>query len=130
MESNSLPPAIEEFVRSSIRSVCHMDCLVRLARMDGAPIGADDLAVVMAQKPEIIRAVLDELHASGFLTREGGMYALAPNSEELAGQVRSLVEAYDRFPVQLIRIIYEPRVDPPKNSAAQSFADAFRLRKD
>jgi hypothetical protein len=129
MEDNSLPLRVERFVREYIPSICHLDALVRLARMQGEAIGSNDLAVIMAQKPEVIATVLEELRGSGLVGRGAGGFSFEPDSDYLRQNTIDLVEAYDRFPVQLIRIVYEPRVKPT-NNAAQSFADAFRLRKD
>jgi hypothetical protein len=130
MDENSLPLRVERFVRESIPSVAHLDALVRLVRLEGTAISVDDLSVIMAQKPEVLTVVLEDLVNQGLVERADGGYRFAPVERGLEQSAADLVAAYDRFPVQLIRVVYEPRATPQKNIAAQSFADAFRLRKD
>lgn len=130
MEENALPGEVETFVVDHVPSVSHLDCLVRLARRQGEVVSAATLAERMVQKLEVIEAVVEDLVAGGLIVSAPGGYSVDGNGA-YHREVTALVAVYDRFPVQLIRVIYEPRLKPKTTTeAAQSFADAFRLRKD
>jgi hypothetical protein len=75
------------------------------------------------------RSQPDRLVLEGFVRHglaanlAGGFVYRAP--EPIDAQVRTLAQAYKERPVTLFRIIYALR-----DGKVQSFADAFRLRKD
>ena len=125
MSENSLPVHVEAFVRRYIPTVAHLECLVRMVRSPTQQWSAGDMSVAIGVDEKRAREVLDDLKDHGFLSTDGHTFQYAPNSTLVGDGAAALVAAYDRFPVQLIRIVYEPRTNP-----ARSFADAFRLRKD
>jgi hypothetical protein len=124
MDENTLPQDVVAFVRLHIASVPHLEVLISMIRSGDERFSATDLAARTNLTPAVAASAAADLVRSGLLTAEGSGYRFAPATEVLNSVSASLAGCYDRFPVQLIRLIYEPR------SAVQSFADAFRLKKE
>jgi hypothetical protein len=76
-------------------------------------------------------SIADRLKAftnDGFLAEENGppaSFRYAPRSEELRHAVEQTARVYQTHRIRVIEAIFAPVVDP-----VQSFADAFKLRKD
>ena len=70
---------------------------------------------------------LDRLVANELVAAEAGdsetRYRYAPADSDLRRAVELLAVAYNERPVTLVRLVYQ------RPSPAQSFADAFRIRK-
>lgn len=79
----------------------------------------------MIQSTQIsVQHRLLQLQADGLVVAEGDGYRFAPGKSDLANCVSSLAENYKDRRVRIIEAIYAPRKDP-----AQTFADAFKLRR-
>lgn len=78
------------------------------------------------ESADSLRASLGRLVASELLdcNAETGEYAYAPRDARTRNAVALLGAAYNERPVTLVRLIYS------RPSMAQTFADAFRLKKD
>lgn len=69
---------------------------------------------------------LQEFLEKGFLTQtDPPLVRYAPKNQALAAAARALAVAYKQKRVKVIELIYRKPVDD-----VQSFADAFKLRKD
>jgi hypothetical protein len=123
-----LPDEVRDLVQRHVPSMVHLDALLWLS---GAPEASPTAAAVAAgigAEPEAAARALRELAASGLAAGDesGGetRFRFAPAGAALRHAAGALEEMYRRFPVQVIRAVYER---PP--SAVQQLADAFRLRK-
>ena len=105
----------------------HVEVLLTLAGDEARSWNAGEIAAVTHAPVASITARLDELVAGGFASRAPavGSYRYSPKTAEMRKAVSSLEEMYRTKPVTLIKAIYER-----PTSAVQSFADAFRLRKE
>ena len=91
----------------------------------GATLTAAALAEDVRTSVDDARVVLGDLVRSGLASGTEEEAWINPADTERASNAAMIADANARFPVQLIRAIYER---PP--SAVQSFADAFRVRKN
>lgn len=99
--------------------------LLALAKTTG-PVRADDIARELRIEPAPVLAALDHFVSCHLAKKDSSAlntYHFAPGSTELADAVKALAVAYNTRPVTLVKAIYA------RPSAIQSFADAFRLRK-
>ncbi len=78
----------------------------------------------MSMAPEAALVVLTDLVRTGVIEGSATTGFRVTADEQHAAEAALLIDANERFPVQLIRSIYEPAPSP-----AKSFADAFVLRK-
>jgi hypothetical protein len=104
-----------------------MDHVAILLDLRGVPErlhSAADVAARTRLDRTVTERVLRELTASRIVSREGDTYQYAP-AADVRDTVDGLAEMYRTKPVTLVRAIY----DRPTR-AAQSFADAFRIRKE
>ncbi|MEO7772316.1 MAG: hypothetical protein ABIX19_14905 [Gemmatimonadaceae bacterium] len=102
-----------------------MDHVALLLAFRADPQCSDVRALVSASRLQsnVSAGVLADLTAAHFLQRSGDQYVYSPDAESRA-VIDELATLYDSKPVTLVRAIYERPVNP-----AQSFADAFRIRK-
>jgi len=127
MADARLPDEVRALVQSHVPSMVHLDALLWLSGSPDASPTADAVAAAIGVEPEAAARALRELAASGLAAGEedGGetRFRFAPRGESLRHAAGTLAEMYRRFPVQVIRAVYER---PP--SPVQQLADAFRLR--
>lgn len=111
------------------RHLATMDHVEVLAVLRGDPTQSFALQALVDQirKPEtLVAACLDALVAAGLAARlSNGEYRYAPHDPALDGTAEDVVRLYNERPVTLVRLLYER---PP--TAVNTFADAFRLRKE
>jgi hypothetical protein len=120
------PEALVRFIRRSLPSYRAAEVLVHVARAPGRPCTAEELAAAMPGVAiEGVREELGHFVREGLVVEEDGRYRYAPASEPLRDAVALLVEAYDRRPVTLVRLM-----DSLRTERIRSFADAFRLKRD
>ena len=128
MRHDDLPPAATRFIRDHIRSVGHLEVLLQLR--EAADEGQTVEQINRRQRTSIaaVEQVLAQFAAQGFVRyvegSEPARYLFAPASEPLKRDLEELAVLYADFPVRVITIIHSS-VGP-----MQSFADAFRIRKD
>lgn len=124
MTGNTLSDAVKRLAQRHLPSASHLQALTIIWAKDAptAPLGvlADRMAIPSAAALDVMNDLLE----SGLI--EGGPETgFCPTADaKHAAEAALLMEANERFPVQLIRSIYEP---PP--SPAKLLADAFVLRK-
>jgi hypothetical protein len=116
------------FIQDALPNLDAVEILLFLRRHPDRPWSAD--ALVHEVHPAVIaRAVvakhLELFLAQGLLSLEQGGYQYRPATPHLHEMVEALDAAYRERPVSLIRLIYFL-----KNNKIQSFADAFRIKKD
>jgi hypothetical protein len=126
--ADQLPHAVRQLLARYIRSVEQLEVLLLL---HGEPhrswSAADVYSVVRSSEPSIASR-LEAFVKDGFLAREEGMpsrYRYAPQSTDLRSAVDATAAAYKTWRIRVLEAIFAPPGDP-----VQSFADAFKLRKD
>ena len=120
------PEDLGRFIRRSLPSYRAAEVLVHVARDEARSWTAEEIAeAIPALAADAVRKDLDHLAREELLAAEpDGRYRFAPRTEESRAGVALLVEAYDRRPVTLVRIM-----DSLATERIRSFADSFRLKK-
>jgi len=125
--STDLPPTLLEFIRTCIPSYQTAEVLLAIVAHPDRDFGPDEIVSIMRpvdiSEPAARRA-LAILAACGLLRQHAGRFSYSP-SPELEPRTQELMRAYNERPVTLIRAIYRN-----EDRGIQSFADAFKLRKD
>lgn len=105
----------------------HLEALILLSGSPQDALTAHEVSARIGADPETAGRVLRDLASSSLVGESGGdgaaRYRFAPGNEALRHAAEALSEMYRRFPVQVIRAVYE------RPSSVQQLADAFRLRK-
>lgn len=115
-----------DFIRDSIQSMWHVELLLLLRRHPGRVWTAGELNRELRASDLIVTEGLQALQAAGFVCVEtGGTYRYAPLSGDLDRLVGDLDTLYRAKPSLLRRAV----LSRPDNKV-QTFADAFRLKKD
>lgn len=121
-----IPDEILRFTRSTIKSVWTLDVLLMMRRGRARTWPLDELARELRGNRTLVHDVLLVLAKAGLVEAdEEGDYRYRPATEEVDAVVGELERVYVERPLALIREI----VSAP-NEKIQSFADAFRLKKD
>jgi hypothetical protein len=127
MVDSRLPDEVRVLVQNHVASMPHLEALLLLSGSPDQSLPVEAVAAAIGVAPDAAAKVLRDLHASSLAAEEGAggslRYRFAPDDESLRRAAESLSDMYSRFPVQVIRAVYER---PP--SAVQQLADAFRLR--
>jgi hypothetical protein len=111
-----------EFIHRHLRTMDHVEVLLRLHRAhDVRSLGsiAADTGLTEART----RTVVQELVGTGLIVASDALFKCA-HGDERESIIAELGAAYNSHPVALVRAIYS------RPSPMQSFADAFRLRKN
>ena len=86
----------------------------------------------MRSSPALVAAALADLETARLVELVPGtsdeQYRYRSGDATADADVAALREEYERRPVTLIRAMYERPASPAPPSAAQAFADAFRVR--
>ncbi len=123
---DGFPEAVRKFVAENISSVEHLEALLLLRSQPMRAWSAADLSRELYIGLEPAAARLSGLEAQGLLVRvPGPCYHYRPRNPVLDLVVAELAELYKVRRHAIIALIYS---QPPKY--VQSFADAFRLRKE
>jgi hypothetical protein len=122
-----LSPTLLEFIRTCIPTYQVAEVLLAAAAHRHRDFTADELVGIM--RPVVITAAearkhLAVLTACGLLRQHAGRFIYDPIPEREPG-MQELTRAYNERPVTLVRAIYSN-----EDRGLQSFADAFKLRKD
>jgi hypothetical protein len=123
MSEAEISGALQDLLARHTPTMDHVAILLDLRNVPGEAHAVPDIAARTRVDPAVAERVLRDLTTSQIVSREGDTYRYAP-AAGLRDTVEYLAEMYRTRPVTLVRAIY----DRPTR-AAQSFADAFRLRK-
>jgi hypothetical protein len=123
-----LPPEVVRLIHDSVPTVDALEILVMLACAPDATWSAADLHAKFSRVSETTMAMyLKELAGQGIVLAEpSGGYRYRPASPAIEAAVAGLCKAYNERPVTLIRTVYSTA----DKRQIQSFADAFRLKKE
>jgi len=126
MASEVIPPDLQEFLRRSVKSVWTLELLLFLRMNAGRSWSLEQLATDLRASHAVVIGVLPQLLADGLIVEvDPARFAYKPASLELGDKVDRLDVIYRANPVTVVReIILAP------NPKIQSFADAFKFRKE
>lgn len=125
MFSTDLPSSIRAFLARHIRSVEQLEILLLFARAPGTVWSSKKVYDTILSTPHSVERWLEEMTRSNLLEKapdSPGSYRLSSH-QDVISQTGMLAELYRISPVRIIEAIY--RRD---TIAAQSFADAFKLK--
>jgi hypothetical protein len=115
-----------ELISEHITSMEQLEVLLLLANNPERNWPVD---AVFAEIQSSITSVifrLRELTEKGFLNEpENLVFRYSPKSEKIHDTIRALAAVYKERRIKVIELIYRKQIDK-----VQSFADAFRIRKD
>jgi hypothetical protein len=123
MSSDPIPDEIRELVVKNIDSVAQLEALLFLRANDGAGFDVRSLAGHLFAPEPALEVALARLQRDGFVGQDHGLfrYDAAP---ALRHKVDRLAASYRAHLVPITNLIHS------KPSAARSFSDAFRFRKE
>jgi hypothetical protein len=124
--SDVIPPDLKEFLRRSIKSVWALELLLLVRKSGEQSWNVDQLATELRASHAVVQGVLPQLISDGLVAEvESGLFRFEPATDALRNNVDRLDVIYHANPVTLIReIVLAP------NPKIQSFADAFKFRKE
>lgn len=111
MNDARLPEEVRTLVRNHIASMVHLEALLMLSAAPGESLSAEAVAGRISAGADATAKALADLHAASLLAAEesGGAtaYRFAPGDGSLRHGAEMLARMYQRFPVQMIRAVYE-----------------------
>ena len=124
--AEQLPSTVRAFLARYIRSVEQLEVLLLVQDQPNRSWSAGDVYSVIRSSEASIASRLQAFAKEGFLAQENdGRYRFAPQNTDLRAAVEQTAVAYKTWRIRVVEAIFTPPSDP-----VQSFADAFRLRKD
>jgi DNA-binding IclR family transcriptional regulator len=114
-----------DFAKAAFRSVWPMELLLLLSQEPRQVWHVEELARELRASREVITQGLKALTAVGFVAFADQGYCFQTKSAELSAVAIELLELYNLKPRAVARAIFSTPAD-----RIQTFADAFRLRKD
>ena len=124
--AEQLPSTVRQFLARYIRSVEQLEVLLLVQDQPNRSWSAGDVYSIIRSSEASIAARLQAFAKEGFLAQESdGRYRFAPQNSDLRAAVEQTASAYKTWRIRVVEAIFAPPSDP-----VQSFADAFRLRKD
>ena len=128
MTFEEFPADVGKFIAEHVNSVAQLEILL-LLRSDPARLWTTaDVSGALRTTAETAAETLTTLQSKRIVTRDEapqGGCRYAPETPELAELIDRLATVYDERRVTVITMIYSKPVDK-----VQTFADAFRLRKE
>jgi predicted ArsR family transcriptional regulator len=123
-----LPDDLRRFIAEHLGSIVQLELLLLLAADAGKPWSAEEAAKALYVSPEATLGFLEQMRTQGLCQVESGdpmRYRFAPARPEHEQLTRDLAAVYKERRLTIINLIYASPVQK-----FQSFADAFRLRKN
>ena len=129
-----LPPEVTALLHRALPSMVHIETLLLLARTAPQPSSRYAIANEVRSSPALVAAALADLETAKLAEAvpggDGTEYRYAEADAGTGRAVAALRDVYERKPVTLIRVMYERPASPSGTSAAQAFANAFRVRPE
>jgi len=123
--ADHIPSDVQAFISDSIGSIAELELLLMLADDPATTWQAEALARQLYVTPAAAESVLARMTSRGLLSHSAEGYRYAPQAPALGATVKALKEEYQKRRVRIIELIYAGPTEK-----YQSFADAFRLRKN
>lgn len=119
-------PEVLQFVERTFRSVWPFELLLLLTRSPQQTWQGEALVHELRASMSLVDGGLRTLEKVGLVSvDEQRMYRFQPASAELEELAHALIDLYHRKPHAVMRAVFSAPAD-----RIQTFADAFRLRKD
>ena len=125
MADDALPPSVTQLLAQHIQSLEQLEVLLLLRSQPQRAWTVAEVFEVVRSSPASIAARLQKFTAEAFLIEEKGAFRYAPKDQNVAAAVEQTATCYQTSRVRVIEAIFAPPTDP-----VQSFADAFKLRKE
>ena len=123
--SDQIPSQVETFVSSCIGSIAELELLLLLAEDPAKAWTVDSVARQLYVTPASVEAVFVQMTAKGLLSRGADGYRFSPRTPDVVETVSTLKDLYAKRRLKVMEMIYAGPTEK-----YQSFADAFRLRKN
>lgn len=126
--ASEFPAEIEQFIGQHIESLAQLETLLLLRQEPGRSWSCSDLSRQLYVTPDVCTGIITDLERRGFVLRDAanndlvGYRSSGAAVDQLIDQLASL---YQQRRVAVITQIYSKPV-----KKVQTFADAFRLRKE
>jgi hypothetical protein len=124
MPDPGLPPDLEQFIATYLRSIEHLEVLLAAAAQSDRSLSPEMVFQDVRSSESSVRDRLDELVAEGLVIRNEAGYRFAPQSEQMRALVEQLGKAYKERRVRVIQAVYSDR-----RRAMREISDAFRFRR-
>ena len=126
MADAGLPSEVRQLIARQVTTMEQVEVVLLLARSEGRALGLDEIRATLRLPSTALPAkTFLELEEAGLIRSEPGpCWRYAPVTVVLRRSVELLAVAYNERPVTLVRALYD------RPSPVQSFADAFRIRKE
>ena len=126
MSGTEIPNEVVEFISAHIASMEQLEVLLLVSRQPDREWSPEAVFTEIQSSHASIVQRLREFSEQGLLIQPAPLkFRYSPRSEPLANAVRALAAVYKEKRVKVIELIYRKPVDD-----VQSFADAFKFRKD
>lgn len=126
MTETGIPNEVLEFISDHIASMEQIEVLLLLSSRPEQEWTVEKVFGQIQSSPASVLVRLREFCDRGLLIEKPNqLYQYSPRNEKLAHAVRLLALTYKERRIKIIELIYRQPTD-----SVQSFADAFKLRKD
>jgi hypothetical protein len=121
-----IPHSTRDFIARHIRSVEQLEILLLITRQPDVAWSIQSVYDSILSTPQSVERWLEELARAGLVEKAAGPPATyrSGTNKSLRGEVALLDQLYRTASVRVIEAIYKR-----DTSAAQSFADAFKIKK-
>jgi hypothetical protein len=123
-----LPSEVRQLIARQVTTMEQVEVVLLLARSEGRALGLDEIRTTLRLPPTALpEKTFLALEEAGLIQRDAGpspTWRYAPATVLLRRAAELLAVAYNERPVTLVRALYD------RPSPVQSFADAFRIRKE
>ena len=126
--ADDFPADVRAFIATHISSIAQLEMLLLLRSDPTKQWDVEEISKTLYATPEMSAGQLANLQACGLLAVAEGSesrYQYWPSTPELDRVVGKLEELYRERRVSVITVLYSEPVNK-----VQTFADAFKLRKD
>jgi hypothetical protein len=119
-----IPDAVSNFINRYVESIEYLEILLALFESPRSLSSEEILQKIQSSKASVDFR-LSQLQTGRLILKEDDHYKFAPADESLQSVVADLAICYRRMRVRIIEAIYSRKTD-----AIQTFADAFKFRKE
>ncbi len=130
MAESGIPAEVERFIASHIKSIEQLEVLLLLSSAPEKRWSVAAVYEVIRSSEASVHERLNELEAQGLVESRSAstpVYQFSPSNPEASTVVADLALAYKERRVKVVQTIYSPPIVP---TAAEEFANAFKLRKE
>lgn len=120
-----LSEELQHLIRNTLKSVWALELLLLLSRERARSWSAYDLNRELRGSLGLVADVLATFQQAGLVTEESGHYRYKAATAELERTVHELEEAYAARPLAVVKAVLAA-----PNEKIQTFADAFKVKKD